>query len=99
MNGLIQFIEKYLNRDDDYSTNVFRVNIENQSKTQGLWIRDWNYRTLETIRLDEEDLTYLYNKYFPLYDGEKEKERKKAEDRRLKEIKELKSKIEKLKVI
>lgn len=97
MNGLIDFIEKYLNREQEYSRNIFRVNVDSVSKGGGgLWLRDINYRTFETITLDDDDLQYLYNKYYPLYDDEKEKDRLKKEEYRLKEIKKLQDKIEKL---
>lgn len=96
MKGLIKFIEKYLNRYGEYSTNIFTVNVDSLNKGNGFWLRDFNYHTLETITLDDEDLEYLYNKYYPLYDVEKEKERLKDEEYKQKEIKKLQDKIKSL---
>jgi hypothetical protein len=96
MKGLISFIEKYLNTDSEYSTNIFRVNVDYKIKGGNFLLRDINYRTHETITLDDEDLKYLYDKYYPLYNAEKEKQNLEKEERRLREIKKLQEKIDEL---
>jgi len=100
MKGLINFIEKYLDREQEFSKNVFRVSVESVTKGNAFWIADpspFLPRGFDTITLDEEDLKYLYNKYFPLYDGAKEAKRKEDEDYKQKEIDRLQEKINKLK--
>ena len=97
MTGIIRFIEDYLSRDSGHSMNVFRVNIDRASKGGGIYLRDLNHHTVETITLDEEDLKYLYDKYLPLYYPIKEEERKKQEEYKQRQIKELEDKIAKLK--
>ena len=100
MKGLINFIEKYLDREQEFSKNVFRVSVESVTKGNAFWIADpsmFSPRGYDTITLDEEDLKYLYNKYFPLYDGAKEAKRKEDEDYKQKEIDRLQEKINKLK--
>ena len=100
MKGLIDFIEKYLNREQEFSRNVFKVSVESVSKGQGFWIHDPSMflpRSFDTITLDEDDLKYLFDKYFPLYDGAKEAKKREEEKCKQKEIQRLQEKIDKLK--
>lgn len=95
--GLIKFIESYLNRDKEYSTTIFKVSEEDIPKGEGFWIRDINRHVFNTIALDNEDLKYLFDKYYPFYATEKEKQEREQEEYKNKQIKELEEKLEKLK--
>ena len=98
MNGLIEFIENYLDRrDTEYRKKRFSVNYRDvYDSSSGMWTLDKPY-SIPTIDLDEEDLKYLYDKYFPFYSHLKAEQIAAMERDRLKEIERLKNKIDELK--
>lgn len=95
--SLIQFIEDYKNRDEVSKYNTFRVNVTQRWKGEVMQhtfgVRD----DYQTITLDEEDLKYLYDKYYPEYQKQIEERDKEVIERKRKEIKELEKQLYKLK--
>lgn len=97
MKNVIKFIEKYLEEPKEYSKNSFKVTCEAVcNNTLGLLAIDLGRRDYPVITLDDEDLKYLYNKYLPFYHEQKLIETTKEEEGKLKEIKDLQAKIEKI---
>ncbi len=99
MRGIKHFVEYYEEKnkkEEDLVTN-FYVNVSRFVKDWEIWIKPPDFRTLETIMLDQEDLDYLYNKYLPQYKTAVEEELKEANERRQQEIVKLEQKLDKLK--
>ena len=97
MENVIKFIEKYLEEPTKYSKNTFKVTYESVLSKDMFCVPTFNNRhTYSVITLDDEDLKYLYDKYLPFYHEQKLIETTKEEEGKLKEIKELQAKIDKI---
>jgi hypothetical protein len=97
MRGIKNFVEYYkeMNKKEEGVTINFCVSVGRFD--EDLWMRPIDFATLETIRLDQEDLDYLYNKYLPAYKTAVEEELKETNERKQQEITELEQKLDKLK--
>lgn len=84
----------------EYNRRVFSVVYEDVPKPDsGVWMpmyHTFGCRHTITITLDDEDLTYLYNKYYDRAKDDLEKEKEDKEKKRQKEIEELEEKLRKL---
>ena len=92
---LIEFIEAYKKRDTEFYYNVFTVNYITREKNN--WYLPFGREDKITIKLDEEDLKYLYDKYFRDYQINCNERAKERGERKRKEIKELEEQLNRLK--
>ena len=97
--GLIKFIEYYKDSiDNDKYTYVFDISCEKVSFNGSSFFRSRDpFGIKSTIRLDKEDLDYLYNKYYPKYKEVIIKRDEELKVQKEQEIKELENKLNKLK--
>ena len=96
--SLIDFIEAYQSRNTEYNYNVFTLHYTTRDKNELRFIPFFGTRLdRTTINLDEEDLKYLYDKYFPEYEKHIIERNNEIKERKLKEIKELEEQLNKLK--
>ena len=97
MQNVIKFIEKYLEEPTEYSKNSFKVTCESVPIGGIFCVPTFGSRQdYSVITLDDEDLKYLYDKYLPSYHEQKLIETTKQEEDKLKEIKDLQDKIDKI---
>jgi hypothetical protein len=95
--SLIQFIEDYKNRNKEYTYNIFTVNVT-QRYRDTFTLPTFGHRDdYQTITLDEEDLKYLYDKYYRDYQINCNQRAKEKSERKRKEIEELEEQLNKLK--
>lgn len=97
--NLIDFIEAYQNRNTEFSYNVFTLHYTPRDKNPSSWFFPPLGTRMDrtTINLDEEDLKYLYDKYFPEYEKNIKERNNEIKERKLKEIKELEEQLNRLK--
>lgn len=94
MSNIKEFIEAVdANRRGERIT--FRVSHRALFLTRGAWMPMHIDDSL-TIKLDQEDLDYLYNKYFPQLEGEIAKEREIKIKRKQEEVHKKAKELEKL---
>ena len=93
--NLIEFIEAYKKRDTEFYYNVFTVNYITREKNN--WYLPFGREDKITIGLDEDDLKYLYDKYYKDYQININERSKEIFKRKQKEIKELEEQLNKLK--
>lgn len=95
--SLIQFIEDYKNRDEKFQYNIFTINVTRRYRDTFIFPTLGYRDDYPTIKLDEEDLKYLYTKYYLEYKKNIEEKDKEVIERKRKEIKELEKQLNKLK--